>query len=70
MKEPLEDGIIEQSTYDHMTLDMMKDYISTLPEDMRLNFVVRDITQSDLCGYINEDILRDLRAFVLSLQLA
>ena len=66
MKDTLEDGKIDSSAYDRMALDMIRDYISTLPEDLRLNFVVHEITQSELFGYINEDILRDLRAFVLS----
>ena len=35
-------------------------------EDMQLNFVVHEITDSELSGLINEDILKGLRAFVLS----
>jgi hypothetical protein len=49
-----------------MALDMIKDYVSTLPEEMRLNFAMNELSNSELAGFINADILKDLRAFVLS----
>jgi hypothetical protein len=66
MKSSLESGNIGNREYNRMTFNIIKDYISTLPDDMQLNFVVHEIRDSELSGFINEGILKDLRAFVLS----
>jgi hypothetical protein len=66
MKNSLESGNIGNREYNRMTFNIIKDYISTLPEDMQLNIVVHEITGSELSGFINEGILKDLRTFVLS----
>lgn len=66
MRDSFEEGTIEYSNYQRFVSNTVKDYIASLPEDMRLNFVINDITNSELSGYINDDILKDLRAFVLS----
>ena len=66
MKNSLESGKFGNREYNRMTFNIIKDYISTLPEDMQHNFVVHEITDSELSGLINEDILKGLRAFVLS----
>ena len=59
-------GQLEPSVYDRMVADIVKDYISTLADDMKLIFVVNEIEGSEFSDYLNEKILKELRAFVLS----
>ena len=66
MKATLEGGTIGHREYNQMAVNIIKDYVSTLPEDIRLNFVMNDIKTSELSGYINNEALKDLRAFVLA----
>ena len=66
MRESFEEGTIEYSHYQKFVSNMVKDYIATLPGDTRLNFVIKDIGNSALADFIDEDILKDLRASVLS----
>ena len=49
-----------------MVADIIKDYISTLADNIKLDFVVNRITDSELSDYLNEKILNELRAFVIS----
>ena len=66
MRESFEEGTIEYSHYQRFVSNTVKDYIATLPENMRLNFVIKDIESSALADFIDDDILKDLRASVLS----
>ena len=66
MKNSLEGGNIGHREYNRMAFNIIKDYMTTLPEDMHLNFVMNEISNSEFSDYINDDTLKDLRAFVLS----
>ena len=45
---------------------MIRDYISTLDDDIKLNFVANKATTSELSDFLNEKILNDLRMFAIS----
>ena len=66
LKDSFEESNIEYSHYQRFVSNTIKDYITTLPEDMRLNFVIKDIANSTLSDFIDEEMLKDLRALVLS----
>ena len=66
MKDSFNSGHLENSVYERMVLDIMKDFISTLDDDIKLNFVVNQIMDSELADYLNEEWLNNLRAFVIS----
>lgn len=51
MKNTLEGGNIGHREYNRMVFDIIKDHISTLPEDMRINFIVNEIGNSELIGF-------------------
>jgi hypothetical protein len=66
MKESYNDGQIEYRNYKQMVVEMVKDYISTLDNNLKVNFVVNEISASELSEYLDDEILKDLRAFVIS----
>ena len=66
MADSLNDGYLEHSVYERIATDIIKDYISTFADNIKLDFVVNRITDSELSDYLNEKILNDLRAFVIS----
>ena len=66
MENSLNGGHLEHSVYERMVADIIKDYISTLADNIKLDFVVNRITDSELSDYLNEKILKDLRAFIIS----
>lgn len=66
MGNSLNDGHLEHSVYEKIVTDILKDYISTLADNIKLDFVVNRITDSEVSDYLNEKILKDLRAFVIS----
>jgi hypothetical protein len=59
-------GHLENSVYERMVSDIIKDYISPMADDIKLNFVVTEIIDSELSDYLNEELLNNLRAFVIS----
>ena len=66
MRASVNHGRLEQSVYERMAAGIIKDYISTLDDDTKLDFVVNRISDSELSDYLNEKILNDLRSFVIS----
>jgi hypothetical protein len=66
MKATYNDGQIEYSNYKQMVVEMVKDYISTLDNSVKIHFVVNEISASELAEYLDDEMLKDLRAFVIS----
>ena len=66
MRDSLNNGHIEYRVYERMVADFIKDYISTLADNIKLDFVVNKIKDSELSDYLNDEMLNDLRGFVLS----
>lgn len=66
LKGSFDGGDIDYDVYEGMVAGIISDYVSDLPDDVRIGFVMQDITDSDLSEYITDDILRDLRAQVLA----
>jgi len=66
LKESLDCGKLEHGVYERIAAGFIKDYIAALPVETRLNFVVNEIPDSALSDYIDDKMLTDLRAFVLS----
>jgi hypothetical protein len=59
-------GDIDYDVYEQMAAGIIKDCVTALDDDVRIGFVLNEITDSDLSDYLTDDILRDLRALVLA----
>jgi len=66
IRDSFNSGQLENSVYERMVSDIIKDYISTMADEIKLNFVVKEIINSELSDYLNEELLNNLRAFVIS----
>ena len=66
MSDSFNSGILENSVYERMVADIIRDYISTLDDDIKIDFVVNKIPASELSDYLSEKMLNDLRGFVIS----
>ena len=66
MRDSLNKGHMEHSSYEKMVINIIKDYISSLADNIKLDFVVNGIIDSELSDYLNEEMLNDLRAHVIS----
>ena len=66
MSDSFNSGILEKSVYERMVADIIKDYISSLDDDIKIDFVVNKIPGSELSDYLSEKMLNDLRGFVIS----
>ena len=66
MRDSFNSGILENSAYERMVADIIKEYISTLDDDIKIDFVVNKIPASELSNYLSEKMLNDLRGFFIS----
>ena len=66
IKKSHNDGHIEYAYYKQMVVDIVKDYLATLDENVKIHFIVNEIQDSELSDYLDDEILRDLTAFVIS----
>ena len=66
MQDSLHKGQIDSSIYERMATDIVKDYIASMDDNIKVNFVVNGITNSELSVYLTDAMLNDLRAFVIS----
>jgi len=66
MRDSFDSGQLEYPVYEGMITAIIKDFISTLADDIKIDFVVNQISESGLSDYINDDMLKELRAFALS----
>ena len=66
MKVSFSSGHMELGVFQRMVVDIIKDYISPLADSIQLEFVVNGILDSELYDYLNDKMLNDLRAYVIS----
>ena len=65
MKSLLDAGRFEQALYERMTLDLVRDYLSTMDDSKQLIFVSYEIENSELSPYVTPEMLEKLRHFVM-----
>ena len=66
MRDSLNRNLVDNNIYEKMATDIIQNYISSLSDNIRLNFVVNEIMGCELSEYLNDKMLKDLRAFVIS----
>lgn len=66
MKATFNKGHLEYNIYERMVFDIMKDFIYTLDDDIKIDFVVNDINNSEISDYLNDKIIKDLRTFFIA----
>jgi|GEM_PF-1550671 len=66
LKDAYNDGQIDYGNYKQTVVEIVKDYISTLDNDVKINFVVNEISASELSKHLDDEMLKDLRAFVIT----
>lgn len=66
MKDSFNEGNIEYIDYERLVSDIMKDYLATLDDNIRVDFVVNEIKNSKIYDYLDDRMLKKLRTFVIS----
>lgn len=65
MKNLLDSGRFEANVYEHMSLDAVKDYLSTMTDSAKLIFVSYEIQDSDLGPFLTQEMIDALRKSVM-----
>ncbi len=65
MKSLLDAGRFEQPLYERMSLDLIRDYLSTMDESGRLIFVSYEIQDSELAPYLTQDMREKLKLHIM-----
>ena len=66
MTDSYNDGQIEYSAYKQLVVKIVKDYISTLDDNVKINFIVNETKDSRLSKYLDDEMIKSLTAFVIS----
>jgi hypothetical protein len=66
MKNSFSEGRIEYDVYERMASDIVKDYISTLDDHIKVDFVINEIKNSEIYDYLDDKMIKDLKTFVIS----
>jgi len=65
MKNLLDSGRFDVNVYEHMTLDAVRDYLSTMTDSAKLIFVSYEIQDSDLGPFLSQAMIETLRMYVM-----
>jgi hypothetical protein len=65
IKESFQSTHINSKDYDKLVLEVIKDYIMPMDDKEKINFVANGIAESELNDYINDDIRKELKSFVI-----
>jgi len=65
MKRLLDAGRFEQAIYERMSLDLIRDYLSTKDASGKLIFVSYEIQDSELAPYLTPDMVEKLKVLVM-----
>lgn len=65
MKNLLDSDRFDVTVYEHMTLDAVKDYLSTMTDSAQLIFVSYEIQDSDLGPFLTREMIDTLRMHVM-----
>ena len=64
-KESFDRSQIKTAEYQKLVMEVIKDYISPMDDKTKINFVANDIKESELYKYLNDEIYKSLRTFVI-----
>lgn len=67
MKNLLDSGRFDANVYEHMTLNAVKDYLSTMTDSAQLIFVSYEIQDSDLGPFLTQAMIDTLRMYVMDI---
>lgn len=65
IKDSFQSSHINSKDYDKLVLEVIKDYITPMDDKEKINFVANGIEESELSEYINDDIRKELKSFVI-----
>jgi hypothetical protein len=65
MKSLLDAGRFEQALYERMSIDLLRDYLSTKDDSGKLIFVSYEIQDSELAPYLTQDMVEKLKLYVM-----
>jgi hypothetical protein len=66
MKQWLDDGQIDHPIYKATVIGIMKDFIDSFPEDLKLKYVVNEIIDSPLAPFVDDKIHNELIKYFVS----
>ena len=66
IKNSFKKGRMDYDVYERMVSDVMKEYLSTLDDNIKIDFVLNEIKTSEIYDYLDDGIIKDLKTFVLS----
>jgi len=65
MKSLLDAGRFEPALYERMSVDLLRDYLSTKDDSGKLIFVSYEIQDSELAPYLTQDMVEKLKLHVM-----
>ncbi|MBM4309968.1 MAG: zinc ribbon domain-containing protein [Deltaproteobacteria bacterium] len=65
MKSLLDAGRFEPALYERMSIDLLRDYLSTKDDSGKLIFVSYEIQDSELAPYLTQDMVEKLKLYVM-----
>ena len=65
MKNLLDIGRFDANVYEHMTLDAVRDYLSTMTDSAQLIFVSYEIQDSDFGPFLSQEMIASLKMSVM-----
>lgn len=57
---------IKTAEYEQMVLDIIQDYLASIDDSEKINFVVNGILDSDFMSFINDGMLKKLRGSIIA----
>ena len=65
IRDSYEQSNINTAEYEQMVLDILQNYLASIDDSDKINFVVNGILDSDLTSFLNDRMLKKLRGFII-----
>lgn len=65
IRDSYEQSNIKTPEYEQMVLDIIQNYLASVDDSEKINFVVNGILDSDFMSFLNDRMLKKLRGFVI-----
>jgi hypothetical protein len=65
IRDSYEQSNIKTPEYEQMVLDIIQNYLASVDDSEKINFVVNEILDSDFMSFLNEEMLKKLRGFII-----
>jgi len=67
IRKRFSNGEIDYGTYRQIAIGIMKDYINSFDDQTKLDYMLREIKDSPVAIYLDEDMYKELQGYVISI---